>query len=394
MIQSDILIMHGLQLGELDEMFHSFLTFQDMDEDHTDMLSKGGNGFVIRVGYRVNDYLGFMALKTSIRETTDNIMYEYTVGQHINTLSVIYPCFIRTLGILKYKNELSLHTVLNTDVITKKMLQTMHPIKPSISTSCVSPTTLCVMIDDVYKGEPMREHMSVDFASTELLKMLFIVYHALSLNKNTFTHYDMHDENVMIYEPFPSSFFFGGGKVVQYHYHLPDDKVLIFSSQYIPKIIDYGRCYFKNDTTTSEIYRTKVCKTKTCIRKETCGTDRGYRNLSAKSKTKVIRASINNKSQDIRLLHIVHRWMSKHMPDHALSKLTKKVVFGVGFTKSRGRYATNENLTISSSKIYNVQGAYDALYKLLISSNTKDSRPIGSIIHVYSDGRPMEAHIL
>jgi hypothetical protein len=58
-----------------------------------------------------------------------------------------------------------------------------------------------------------------------------------------FTHYDLHYENVMLYEPVK-------GKHIEYNYHYPDHTVT-FNSKYIVKIIDSGRSFY-NDTSESD----------------------------------------------------------------------------------------------------------------------------------------------
>jgi len=80
-------------------------------------------------------------------------------------------------------------------------------------------------------------------------------------------------------------------------------------------------------------------------------------------------------------------------------KLLKKTVYGVGIDEQKNRaYGTEENLSISADKIYNVIGAYEELKEIVESqivinenktnySNMADK--LGDL-HVYNDGRPMK----
>jgi hypothetical protein len=85
--------------------------------------------------------------------------------------------------------------------------------------------------------------------------------------QNEFTHYDLHSDNILIYEPVI-------GKYIQYHYFV-DGNEISFKSKYIVKIIDYGRCYFHDtDTNNSMNIHEKICNEKQCDPE--CGEDYGY----------------------------------------------------------------------------------------------------------------------
>jgi hypothetical protein len=75
-----------------------------------------------------------------------------------------------------------------------------------------------------------------------------------------FTHYDLHADNVILYQV-------GGetqvvGEPQQYitmNYHYPNGDVVTFNTYAIAKIIDYGRSYFKeNETYNSSTYYQKL----------------------------------------------------------------------------------------------------------------------------------------
>jgi hypothetical protein len=71
----------------------------------------------------------------------------------------------------------------------------------------------------------------------------------------------------------------------------------------------------------------------------------------------------------------------------------------VGIDERENRiYGTEENLSISNNKIYNVRGAYDALKEVVENSDViienkqnymNMANKLGDL-HVYNDGRPMK----
>jgi hypothetical protein len=89
-----------------------------------------------------------------------------------------------------------------------------------------------VTIGDVFRT---KESFMEDVPS-----ILFQIYSVLYTLRNEFTHYDLHTGNVIFYK-------IPDGKYVTMVYHLPNGEGSVtFRTKYIAKIIDYGRCYFKN----------------------------------------------------------------------------------------------------------------------------------------------------
>jgi hypothetical protein len=117
-----------------------------------------------------------------------------------------------------------------------------------------------------------------------------------------FTHHDLHDDNVLIYEPDNNGY-------IDIHYSI-DDKNFSIKSSYIAKIIDYGRCYFNNSLfNSSDIYRL-VCNIAECNRKisseddNRCGKKLGFNMFDEPDVFKgiMINSSSVNKSHDLLLL--------------------------------------------------------------------------------------------
>jgi hypothetical protein len=62
----------------------------------------------------------------------------------------------------------------------------------------------------------------------------------LTVLGKTYTHYDLHEENVLVYKPFK------GEKYIDMIYHTKDG-IFSYSTEYVAKLIDYGRNYFNSN---------------------------------------------------------------------------------------------------------------------------------------------------
>ena len=146
----------------------------------------------------------------------------------------------------------------------------------------------------------------------------------LAMNVNTFTHYDLHLENVLLYEPVK-------GKYIQYHYHLNANTEITFKCCYIAKIIDYGRSYFVDKyspnivTKTSSNIRYKVCNIKACDSSESkCGDDYGYGILAPEDPPGnffFISSSTRNMSHDLRLLYEIKMYYMRNIQNKKMKML-------------------------------------------------------------------------
>ena len=92
---------------------------------------------------------------------------------------------------------------------------------------------------------------------------MYQVYFALSEVCNNFTHYDLHTDNVLLFEPVVN-------KYIHYHYTNKDGSTCSFKSRYIVKMIDYGRSYILDPETgigSMTVYN-QVCAEPKCL--DTC----------------------------------------------------------------------------------------------------------------------------
>jgi len=351
------------------------------------------NGFVKQLEYEKHGYLANAVLKSSTKKDSDNLLYEALVGFNINKLSKRFPCFVETYGLYKYKTDESYEKCRDTNYTTAEVLKNSITLVANdvnginfdlISFSCNNPTKMSVIIQHFKNVKTLEECITNnDFVQYELLYILFQVYMPLSNNHRTFTHYDLHAGNVLIYEPLEE-------ECIEYHYHI-GEKEVVFKSRYIAKIIDYGRSYFNMNNTA--IGRSDYFFNSLCSNCSNCGNNSGFGFLYNNSNPNYLRSNsyinsiINNSSHDLRLMNIIKQIVSNHA---GLKKIFEKLVYD-------SEYGTKQiERSGLPSKINNVNDAFLELLELVtdeyyISQNNnvyKDKHITGEL-HIYDNGNEM-----
>jgi hypothetical protein len=192
----------------------------------------------------------------------------------------------------------------------------------------------------------------------------------LSSLSKVFTHYDLHANNVLVYEPV-------NGSYIEYHYHIGSEEI-IFKSRYIAKIIDYGRCYF-NPGFNPTLY-TECVNNPSSL--ESFAIDNPYN--SAK----------RNMSHDLRLINFIKTnfsstvWISQMPP----------IIFGQGMNKGYEHFGTEENETKGyPAQINNVTDAFLWLKDTVtnqtqLTANETHYNGMTELgkLYIFDDGRNME----
>lgn len=246
------------------------------------VLSEGNNGVTIKLMFekntinlttqpKVSAVLKFPLGTEEDEFSADNLFYEYMSGLYINEFcNPYFPCFIETLnlyqfneieienenkkngnrngifGLLKnsnFKNNLSIKNILNIydnykyDEICEKTDNFV------LATQYINGMSLDRLFNNYI--EKKYGYHNVDkrnfFLGNEMVYILFQVYSALAHLDGEFSHNDLHSKNILLNQ-------------------LPDDKyinmvycdehgdvIVSFYTQYIVKIIDYGRAFFKSN---------------------------------------------------------------------------------------------------------------------------------------------------
>ena len=218
--------------------------------------------------------------------------------------------------------------------------------------------------DKVYKGTP-----DFDYIKNDLFYSLYQIYHTLALIQPNFTHYDLHGDNVILYKPVT-------GKYIQFYYHITDTNIISFKSQYIAKMIDYGRSYINHkpaNLESSKEYST-VCRTPACkVYPEECGDESGFTWLRTpiEEDWHYISSSLNNRSHDLRLLHILWNYMPWKQFEQSKTREAFKQVLG------RVKYATSTGtppvVGVQGNDIEDVNDAEHWLRKMMETEDMKKS---------------------
>ena len=379
--ESGVCIAFGTeQSNEIKKFFNGFSTF-----DYVSSFVRAGvpsvNGFIYAITYTHRGYTANAILKSSASPTADNLMYEYAVGRQINNLFYNkFPIFVETYNYYySYPNEATWQKF-KSATYTSTLKNALIPLDTmDYKKSCEMGKHLCILIQHIKQASTMMDMiLSPDFVQNELLNSLYQVYFTLSAIKNRFTHYDLHNENVLIYIPNQT-------KYIQYHFHTGME-IITFKSRVMVKMIDYGRSYI--ETTTDHI-KTNVCAEKACGM--LCGKSRGYTLMPPASHQ--ITPWKSNVSHDLRLLHMVRLSLPPNPPELSARSL-RTVLDKVRYISYYG--TAQKKQTMLPAGIGNVSDAEIALKELIQSGYFKVANDNyganytkSGDLHVYADGRDM-----
>lgn len=210
------------------------------------------NGFVNELIFQKEQYKIYTILKSTIQTTSDNLLYEYIVGnKFINYFTNKFPCFLKTYKLYSYSSKSVYNNLFENKINDSNIIKNNGLISKDfdvnknniINSSCVDPSSLCILIQ--YIETPITLH---DFLTEkgkdpytmniDLLQILLQIYLPLAKLMKIFTHNDLHTNNILLYKV-PNN------QYIQMTYQL-DSIDIVFKTKYIVKIIDYGRCYFNN----------------------------------------------------------------------------------------------------------------------------------------------------
>jgi len=382
---SGVCIAFGKESKKINEFFQLFDNFDYMT-NYT-ILNNGANGMIVKIDYEREQYKSYAVLKKIIKASADSLMYEYIVGRFfINNVYKKFPSFLQTYGVVNTDDLATLKTqrIINLNADT---------IDNGIRLSCMNPSKIFLLLENVSK--PMTLFSKITNLSNPMLKqfiineffaILFQVYYTLNILKNVFTHYDLHANNILLYEPIEDGY-------IDYHYHY-NGEVITFKSRYIVKIIDYGRCYFRGlEFDTTEIYR-KICNMPECNNgREVCGNKSGYSffftNEAHIKREHYINTLRNNNSHDLRLL----KDLNNILPKIKISpEIDKPLSFVLRKIKYKGTYGTPQLLESGlPTKIHNVTDAFHFIKDTILSLPIPRFDGLNKIgdLTIYEDGRDM-----
>ncbi len=425
-----------IALGKYNEYLKEyFAEYKELDlVDYKKISSIGvssGNGFVLQLPFKRpgTEFTAYTALKCAARNSSDNLYYEYYVGKHfINEHSQKFPCFVETYGAYRFvKNsywEMLYKYAKNRDADILPLFRMLN-VSDNIGwkNSCVDSKHLCVLIqyfNNIYTFSDYVNNAGIDKIGYDIFGMMYQIYFPLQILGATYTHYDLHQDNVLLYKPFGKKKYY-----TEMNYHLKSGKIIKFPTEFICKIIDYGRNYFNNKKRkmdTRKIMTDYVCKYAEC--EPRCGEEAGYKVIQGRSynpdkEFKDVYPDRPNISQDLRLINSIEindrytdeerQNYEKKYPGYKLSKNVKyfqnyctiiyKDIFGTPeIVDNTVQVGTLENYTDPSwtPEVRNINDVR-AMLELYIDYevNNVTMRKYANwkkagVMHIYEDGRDYE----
>jgi len=409
---SGVCIAFGTDSAKILDFFNGFKALTNVSQPVKRIGVASANGFVDEIAYSKFGYSANAVLKSSRKTRADNLMYEYYVGTYLNEMAKAYPCFVETYAMYRYNSPRVWTAMEDADtVVDPTDLRSSLTLIPKINwrIACTQSKYICILTQHLKGAQTLSDLCNADSPQGQrvfqnsLLSILFQIYAPLSSLGTTFTHYDLHWKNVLLYEPVK-------GKYIQYYYHGKGAPVM-FKSQFIAKIIDYGRSYFFESAAKSsaKAYH-DICAEDACDPE--CGRDKGLGYLKGNNNRSWIVASKSNVSHDLRLLTILLRKLPSSSVLGPVRKMLETVQYGPG--QKRVKSSSDLGSTSSPQKaskgteevkesgaqygeIYNVMDAYKAIKRLMQENglqlrydNIYNGQEKLGDLHVYMDGSPMK----
>ena len=225
--ESTVCMALGMYTNDIKEHFNNFTDFTFVN-DIALITNTAGNGFVNSIKYFRENFTAYAILKSNLNRKSDNLLYEYMVGLYLNTLNKRFPCFLETYGYYTYVDNsselrLALQTIYETNI--DKNLKIQKAIKTNLILEQLNYANVnnADTMDEVYINAcgPLKQAILIQYFNnvmtfsdflkannvfdndvfTEFIHILFQVYFPLAHLKDSFTHYDLHSSNVLLYKP-------------------------------------------------------------------------------------------------------------------------------------------------------------------------------------------------
>ncbi len=389
----------GTEIKRINQFFNHYTDFAYAINPVKSIGAPSANGFIKEITYRRDGYMSYAIFKSSITHYSDNLMYEYEVGQYINQQNKFFSCFLETYGLYMYNSVPVWNYFKDTKLTHVDSLSRHTTVIPDIDyiKGCRDAKYIAILIQHINNAISFDEFIRHALAEPNLVKrkyelnidvfyILYQIYFVLDVLKDEFTHYDLHTGNVLLYEPVKNGY-------ITYHYHLKSGETVEFQSKFIAKIIDYGRCYYhESDVHNSKNTYDRICKIDAC--KPECGKNVGFEILGPEKfpgSFYHISSQVRNKSHDLRLANMVKaHLLSSNSVIHVNKELLQRIVY-------KHRFGTPERENGDPYTIHNVSDIRAMLEHIVLAESFKEENvrynasffKIGDM-HMYEDRRPME----
>ena len=162
---SGVCIAFGKQAKRISKHFNGFVNFEyviSVDQIGPTTI----NGFVKEITYEHFGYKANAILKSSNKKDSDNLLFEYLVGQYINKQCMVFPCFIETYGWYQY----------NTSTVRKNMkfnkVLDKNALKSSLEIGQIALQNYIDLIEDNICFENKQHWQTAERECTEIESLL------------------------------------------------------------------------------------------------------------------------------------------------------------------------------------------------------------------------------
>ncbi len=307
----------GNYYNHLKSYMNQFNDLKLIVNNKIELIGKGNNGFVLKIQFKrpESEYTAYTLMKCTKSEYADNLYYEYYIGKEfVNHICTKLPAFLETYNIYRLssddwskleKTKKGMYANFELDKMLSK-----NPKPTDVKSSCIENKYLCILTQYFDHLRPLADYL--DFGKTnnfneirhDMFGLMYQIYFALTCLAPHYTHYDLHSGNVLLYKPYDNK-----KKYMVMNYHLKSGRTITFPTEYLCKIIDYGRNYIdlegKNKPGSSDIIK-EMCNTEECG--DDCGTYKGYYVISA-TKRRMLESYITpnqyNNAHDLRLIQSI-----------------------------------------------------------------------------------------
>ena len=349
------------------------------------------NGFINKIEYVRDGYKSHAILKTSLKHSADNLVYEYIVGKFLNKMSKFYPGIMQTYALIEYGDDETYNKMrMSKEAIqSKENLESIKWNRVDVDSSkypellhaaCTQPLKYAVLTQHIQDSLSLSE-MVVNFGIIQhTILSLHQIYFTLHCMRNNFTHYDLHLNNILCYNV-------GNYRYIEFKYYMNDGSIISYNYNRLAYMIDYGRCYFyESDENNSKKIFDELCKAE-CP--SSCGQKDGFKFLLGNPEI-FINGTQRNMSADLRAMKLgfFPAYGAILEYKYANKRIFDKVVFN-------GQYSTPEVLEegFTNKKINNVSDAFRALTSIVAGASEQIERIYraknytkSGTLHIYEDG--------
>ena len=186
----------------------------------------------------------------------DNIVYEFEVGLFINEqFRPCYPCFLQTYDLIHAEDSNKIQIYIKKEELVKPQIEEnqrketfstlkvlANAIESTDPSTCENKHNYVVKIQYVSNGETLYDLLSKsvldEYNINAILMQIYApLYHINEIKKTTFIHNDLHFNNIFVIEL---------KEPINIVYTFPSSTTTItttITTQYLVKMIDYGRCH-------------------------------------------------------------------------------------------------------------------------------------------------------